>query len=87
MTNIILFVLKNNPAEQVLPKPVMENTAGMINLPKVTESYVADSRPVNSEGGNLELLWRIRPFINTHEIKISDPLLLGDSQGESSISK
>ncbi|XP_032209581.1 translation initiation factor IF-2-like [Mustela erminea] len=61
----------------------MENTAGMINLPKVTESYVADSRPVNSEGGNLELLWRIRPFINTHEIKSSDPLLLGDSQGES----
>lgn len=56
LTNIILSVLKNNLVDQELPspKPGMESKAGMINnLPEVTEQYVADSRPVNSEGGNL----------------------------------
>lgn len=42
----------------------MENEAGMINnLSKVTEQYVAESRPVNSEGGNLELPGRIKSFV------------------------
>lgn len=40
----------------------MENEAGMLNLPRVTEQYRIESRLVNSEGGNFELSWRIRPF-------------------------
>lgn len=66
MANLILFVLENNLVEQTLPfpKPDMENEAGMINnLSKVTEQYVAESRPVNSEGGNLELPGRIKSFV------------------------
>lgn len=32
-------------------------------LTHVTKQYVAESRSVNSEVGNLKLLWRIRPFL------------------------
>lgn len=59
LANMILFVLKkkkkkNNLVEQILPspKPDMENEAGMINLPKVMEQYLADSKPVNGNGWN-----------------------------------